>query len=164
MAINVAEITSILKQEIAGFEAYAHAKGNAFVRQTEGDLAVVPAGDALCLSEAKRGHGRVVTFGPGGDGDVTDAEVKDPARNARYPRALFGIHQRRPTHGVACVQGLQEHRTAGGDDFEHHIAFHDQIKEAWMGPLTEDNLIARESYLSGEPRQLLQMLRLESPQ
>ncbi len=73
------------------FEAYAHAKGNAFARQTETDLAVVPFGDALCHAEAGRGKGRLVTFGPGGDIDVTDAEVKDGVRSARYPRALFGI-------------------------------------------------------------------------
>jgi UDP-N-acetylmuramoylalanine--D-glutamate ligase len=73
------------------FEAYAHAKGNAFVRQMETDLAVAPFGDAVCFAEVGRGKGRLITFGPGGDIDVTDAEVKDNVRGARYPRALFGI-------------------------------------------------------------------------
>ncbi len=77
----------------ASFEAYAHAKGNAFARQTAGDVAIAPVGDALCIAEVRRGAGRLVTFGPGGDVDVTDAEVKDnvSATRARYPRALFGI-------------------------------------------------------------------------
>ncbi len=48
-------------------QAYADAKGNAFLRQTEDDVAVVPVGDETCMMQAKRGKGRVVTFGPGGD-------------------------------------------------------------------------------------------------
>jgi UDP-N-acetylmuramoylalanine--D-glutamate ligase len=72
-------------------EAYAHAKGNAFLRQTPDDVAVVPYADAVCLAEAKRGQGRVLAFGPGGDVDVSEAEVTDTRGGARYPRALFGI-------------------------------------------------------------------------
>jgi UDP-N-acetylmuramoylalanine--D-glutamate ligase len=49
------------------FAAYAQAKGNAFVNQGPNDVAVVPFGDALCLQQAKRGNGRIVSFG--GDGD-----------------------------------------------------------------------------------------------
>jgi UDP-N-acetylmuramoylalanine--D-glutamate ligase len=48
-------------------DAYAFAKGNAFVRQMEDDLAVVPAGDAACLAQARRGKARIVTFGSDGD-------------------------------------------------------------------------------------------------
>ncbi|MEO6419464.1 MAG: Mur ligase family protein, partial [Polyangiaceae bacterium] len=55
------------------FEAYADAKGNAFVRQSAEDIAIVPVGDEICLRQAKRGQGRVMTFGPGGDIDVTHA-------------------------------------------------------------------------------------------
>jgi UDP-N-acetylmuramoylalanine--D-glutamate ligase len=72
-------------------EAYARAKGNAFQRQTAEDVAIIPHGDAACFAEARRGGARVVTFGPGGEVDVTDAEVRDAVRAARYPRALFGI-------------------------------------------------------------------------
>ena len=46
----------------ASFGAYADAKGNAFARQTEDDLAVVPEGDAPCLAQARRGRAQVVTF------------------------------------------------------------------------------------------------------
>ena len=73
------------------FEAYAHAKGNAFVKQTQVDVAIAPVDDPVARSEAQRGKGRLVTFGPGGDITVTDAEVHDAVRGARYPRALFGI-------------------------------------------------------------------------
>jgi UDP-N-acetylmuramoylalanine--D-glutamate ligase len=51
----------------ASMDAYAFAKGNAFVRQTEDDLAVIPQGDAVCLAQAKRGKARIVTFGSDGD-------------------------------------------------------------------------------------------------
>jgi UDP-N-acetylmuramoylalanine--D-glutamate ligase len=50
--------------------AYADAKGNAFVRQTAEDFAVVPVNDDVCLRQAQRGRAKVITFGPGGDIDV----------------------------------------------------------------------------------------------
>lgn len=58
-------------------QAYADAKGNAFVRQTPDDLAVVPEDDATCLAQARRGEARVVTFGVG---------------QVPYPMALAGLH------------------------------------------------------------------------
>jgi UDP-N-acetylmuramoylalanine--D-glutamate ligase len=77
----------------ASFEAYAHAKGNAFARQTPEDLAVVPHGDDVCLAEARRGRARVATFGPGGDVRVSDRAIE--AAGATYDRdaiALSGGH------------------------------------------------------------------------
>lgn len=50
-----------------GLAQYARAKGNAFARQRVGDIAVVPVGDTLCENQARRGGGRLVRFGPGGD-------------------------------------------------------------------------------------------------
>lgn len=82
-------------------EAYADAKGNAFVRQTEDDLAVVPEGDAVCLAQAKRGKARIVTFAPG--------EVK-------HPTALAGKHNElNVAAAVAAVSpwGLDEKVIAG---------------------------------------------------
>ncbi len=78
-----------------GLDAYARAKGNAFARQTDEDCAVVPVGDAVCLREAKRGRGRIVTFGPGGDLDTTEDGVVDRRAGERYARAetaLTGGH------------------------------------------------------------------------
>ncbi len=71
--------------------AYAAAKGNAFLRQAEGDVAVVPHDDDVCLRQAKRGHGRIVSFGPGGMVDVTDDAVVDRTANETYRRAEFGL-------------------------------------------------------------------------
>jgi UDP-N-acetylmuramoylalanine--D-glutamate ligase len=69
------------------FDAYARAKGNAFVRQTHEDWAVVPARDPVCAREAARGSASVLTFGPGGDYDVTAEHVIDRKHGRRFARA-----------------------------------------------------------------------------
>jgi UDP-N-acetylmuramoylalanine--D-glutamate ligase len=74
------------------FDEYARAKGNAFVRQTQDDWAIVPAGDSVCAREAKRGRGRIVTFGPGGTIDVTADSVVDGRTGERFARAAMAIH------------------------------------------------------------------------
>lgn len=70
-------------------QAYADAKGNAFVRQQASDLAVVPVRDDVCLAQARRGAGSVVTFGPGGDVSVTDDAVLDGEH--AYPRSAIAL-------------------------------------------------------------------------
>jgi len=71
--------------------AYARAKGNAFVMQTATDVAVVPVDDAVCLAQANRGKGRVVTFGPGGIVDVHADAVVDHRARVSFPRGKFGL-------------------------------------------------------------------------
>jgi UDP-N-acetylmuramoylalanine--D-glutamate ligase len=66
------------------FDAYAAAKGNAFVNQTEDDVAIVPAGDRNCRREADRGEGCVVTFGARGDFVVEDGAVVERASGSRF--------------------------------------------------------------------------------
>lgn len=68
----------------ADFDAYADAKGNAFLRQQASDTAVVPVGDALCERQARRGGGSVVTFGKGGDFDVDGPAVVERATATTY--------------------------------------------------------------------------------
>ena len=68
----------------ASFEAYVEAKGNVFVRQLPGDVAVVPAGDSACAEQAARGQGRLVTFGKGGDVFVACGAIVDSLRGRRY--------------------------------------------------------------------------------
>jgi UDP-N-acetylmuramoylalanine--D-glutamate ligase len=95
------------------FDAYAHAKGNAFVRQSPDDVAVVPQGDAICLAQAKRGRGRVVTFGGGGELDVTADAVVDRATRERYLRAdiaLAGGHN--AANVAAAIASLRPFRVA----------------------------------------------------
>jgi UDP-N-acetylmuramoylalanine--D-glutamate ligase len=85
-----------------GYPAYCDAKGNLFAQQGPGDAAVVPGYEAACVSQARRGRGAVVTFGPrhgefGGKYDYTfdrDAIV-DEARGVAYARRdvrLAGDH------------------------------------------------------------------------
>jgi UDP-N-acetylmuramoylalanine--D-glutamate ligase len=92
----------------AGFEDYTRAKGNAFRRQTGDDWAVIPAGDALCLRQARRGGGRVLTFGPGGEVDVTGDAVVDGGTGERFARAdmaLTGGHNAlNVAAALACVR------------------------------------------------------------
>jgi UDP-N-acetylmuramoylalanine--D-glutamate ligase len=92
------------------FDAYAHAKGNAFVRQTADDVAVVPFGDDICLREARRGAGRIVTFGPGGDVDVRTDAVVDMRTGDSYARAemaLTGGHNAlNVAVAIGCVRAL----------------------------------------------------------
>jgi UDP-N-acetylmuramoylalanine--D-glutamate ligase len=89
------------------FDDYARAKGNAFLNQTTDDWAIVPVADATCAREARRGGGRVVTFGPGGDVDVTNEAVVDRRTGERYARAemaLTGGHNAlNVAASIACV-------------------------------------------------------------
>jgi UDP-N-acetylmuramoylalanine--D-glutamate ligase len=91
----------------AGIDEYARAKGNAFAKQEGDDLAVVPADDALCLREARRGEARVVTFGPNGTVAVTGSAVVDGRTGERYERAamaLTGGHNAlNVAAAIACV-------------------------------------------------------------
>ncbi|MFO7177396.1 MAG: UDP-N-acetylmuramoyl-L-alanine--D-glutamate ligase [Pseudomonadota bacterium] len=79
------------------FAAYAAAKGNAFVNQTADDVAIVPAGDAECERQARRGHGRLVRFGGSGDYVVEESAVLERASGERFaidPDRLSGRHNR----------------------------------------------------------------------
>jgi UDP-N-acetylmuramoylalanine--D-glutamate ligase len=49
------------------FAEYAAAKGNAFVNQQSSDVAIAPHGDAEVERQVRRGAGRIVYFGTGGD-------------------------------------------------------------------------------------------------
>jgi UDP-N-acetylmuramoylalanine--D-glutamate ligase len=94
------------------FSAYAAAKGNMFVNQTENDVAVVPKGDVTVAREARRGEGRIVTFGPGGDVAVDSAAgaFSDRLRGEAYPLSLLrlqGAHNLlNACAAIACASEL----------------------------------------------------------
>ncbi len=92
----------------AGEPEYASAKGNAFRRQTVGDLAVVPANDEACLAQAKRGGGEIVTFGPGGDLDVRADAIVDKRRKDTYQRAQIGLQGGHNALNVAAALAAVE--------------------------------------------------------
>ena len=91
-----------------GFDAYAQAKGQAFLQQDSGDVAVVPVQDRVCLEQAQRGQGRVVTFGPGGDIDVSDVVItRGKERYARSEIALQGGHNAlNCAAAIACAREM----------------------------------------------------------
>lgn len=87
------------------FDAYVRAKGNMFQRQRAGQLAVVPHGDERCLTEARRGHARVVTFGEHPEATVrvgTD-ELIDTRDGERYARADIVLRGRHNAANVAAA-------------------------------------------------------------
>lgn len=98
------------------YAAYVHAKGNAFVNQSVGDVAVVPVGDGVCLEQARRGAGRIVTFGAGGDYEIQGRELVERASGERLSLddvALHGGHNfANLAAAVAAVRGV-------GLEFEH---------------------------------------------
>jgi UDP-N-acetylmuramoylalanine--D-glutamate ligase len=80
-----------------GFEAYAAAKGNAFLRQTAADIAIVPTGDGVCAAQAKRGQGKLVTFGLAGDVMFVEPEnclvdLRDKQTYSLADFKLVGVH------------------------------------------------------------------------
>jgi UDP-N-acetylmuramoylalanine--D-glutamate ligase len=82
-----------------GFDAYARAKGNPFENMGPDDVAVVPAGDAICEAQAARGRARRVRFAAApGAGDVAPTEdlagIVDRASGRRYPLAGFRLRGR----------------------------------------------------------------------
>lgn len=76
------------------FEAYAAAKGNAFANQQTGDVAIVPTGDALCLAQARRGGGRLVTFGLDGDYALDGFDVVERDTGHRFSLHGADLHGR----------------------------------------------------------------------
>jgi UDP-N-acetylmuramoylalanine--D-glutamate ligase len=73
-------------------EAYANAKGNAFVNQGAGDVAIAPFGDAEVERQVRRGAGRVVFFGSGGDYVVEGAAGNVGVREVATGR-VFALAQ-----------------------------------------------------------------------
>jgi len=134
-------------------DGYARAKGNAFLRQGEGDLAVIPTGDAICEAQARRGNGAQVRFGgPGSDVEVTADAIVDHAAGARYPRAgvrlqgghnalnvaaslaavrPFGLASSLVSRVLASFEGLP-HRMALVDDVAG-VRFYDDSKGTNVG-------------------------------
>jgi len=87
----------------ASYAEYANAKGNAFVNQRAEDFAVVPEGDAACGAQARRGKGRLVTFGPGGDYALEGREVIERASGERFSLSGVALHGRHNLANAAAA-------------------------------------------------------------
>ncbi len=92
------------------FAAYADCKGNAFVNQGADDVAIIPFGDAVVERQARRGGGRVVYFGHGGDYVSRDGVIVESASGAEFPLAgtvLGGKHnQRNAAAAIAAARAI----------------------------------------------------------
>ena len=76
------------------FEAYAAAKGNAFVNQGPDDVAVAPFADAVVARQVRRGAARVLEFGAGGDYVLRDGGVLEAASGRLYALAHTALSAR----------------------------------------------------------------------
>ncbi len=75
-----------------GYQAYADAKGNLFVNQDGEDIAVIPTDDPDCERQARRGHGRIVRFGPlVGDVTFDRDRILDLARGGSFDRSTIRL-------------------------------------------------------------------------
>lgn len=89
----------------ATFADYAAAKGNAFVNQTSEDVAVVPLGDALCGEQARRGGGRVVTFGsdPTADYHIDQNAAVERSTGLRFALEGIKLHGAHNRHNLLAA-------------------------------------------------------------
>ncbi len=85
------------------FAAYVQAKGNAFVNQDAGDIAVVPATDEVCLAQAKRGRARLITFGDEGDYRVEAGFIVARGSELRLPLSAVDLHGRHNHDNLAAA-------------------------------------------------------------
>ncbi len=81
----------------SSFQAYADAKGNAFVNQRSSDVAVIPEAEPECRRQAERGGARVLAFGaePGADYFAAGRRVEERGSGERFELAetrLYGAH------------------------------------------------------------------------
>jgi UDP-N-acetylmuramoylalanine--D-glutamate ligase len=98
------------------FEAYAQAKGNAFANQGPEDVAIVPAGDRVCIAQACRGRGRLVSFGRDGAYAIGPRLVMERASGERFSLegvALHGWHNfENAAAAIAAARALGADRSA----------------------------------------------------
>ena len=79
----------------ATFQDYADAKGNAFVAQAEGDLALVPEGDYECRRQAARGKGQLLEIGgAGADYALVGHTVIEQTSEQRFELGRTRLHGR----------------------------------------------------------------------
>ena len=93
----------------AGFDAYAEAKGNPFVRMTKDDVAVIPKGDPIVEKQARRGAAKVVTFSStdaSADVALDGDAIVDRTTGARYPLSLLHIAGRHNVENACAAIAL----------------------------------------------------------
>lgn len=74
------------------FEAYVQAKGNCFSQQQPEDFAIYPAADLRCERQVRRGKGKRISFGAGGDYFVEDQRVVERRTGLRFELRDTDLH------------------------------------------------------------------------
>jgi UDP-N-acetylmuramoylalanine--D-glutamate ligase len=105
----------------ASFVAYAEAKGNAFVNQEAGDVALVPFGDAICEEQAMRGEADLLTFGYG-DYAVEDGVVTETRSGERFDLSVAKLHGRHNHDNAAAAIGAARALGVKPDDIRRALA------------------------------------------
>ncbi len=116
-------------------QAYADAKGNAFLRQGSGDFAVVPAGDDACLRQARRGGGQVVDFGAEGAYYLRGDCVVERSSGVEFSMAKTRLHGRHnwlnAAAAIAAVRALGVGAEAIQQGLEQFVPLHHRM--AYVG-------------------------------
>jgi UDP-N-acetylmuramoylalanine--D-glutamate ligase len=85
------------------FQAYATAKGNAFINQTPADFAIIPAGDGTCEVQARRGRGRLVSFGTKADYAVASRTIVERTSGEVFSLEGVELHGRHNLENAAAA-------------------------------------------------------------
>jgi UDP-N-acetylmuramoylalanine--D-glutamate ligase len=95
----------------ASFSEYADAKGNAFVNQGPSDVAIVELGDTACIAQARRGHGRLVTYSssdPSADYFLRGGSLVEAAQGGVVDLSKSALHGRHNwLNAAAAVAGVR---------------------------------------------------------
>ncbi len=103
------------------FVAYAEAKGNAFVNQVMGDVALVPFGDAICEEQAMRGEGDLLTFG-GGDYAVEEGFVTERKSGEEFDLGVARLHGRHNHDNAAAAIAAARALSVNADAIRRALA------------------------------------------
>lgn len=119
------------------FEAYAEAKGNAFVNQTSSDVAVAPWGDREVERQVRRGKGRVLYFGEEGDYLVREAAVVEAASGESFSLAETGLRARHNRQNAAAAIAAARALGAPPDAIRRALSGYQALphRMAWVADL-----------------------------
>ncbi len=88
------------------FASYAAAKGEMFVRMTAADTAVIPEHDEVCRREASRGGATVLSFGAGGDVEISATAITHLPSGARFRRGDMKLEGEHNAMNVAAALSM----------------------------------------------------------
>jgi len=103
------------------FQAYAEAKGNAFVMQDHDDFAVIPTSDAVCLEQSARGRGWLLRFGESGDYLVSSRSVIEAATGLEFSLAGSRLHGAHNVSNVAACIAAARKFGVGDEDIRRAL-------------------------------------------